>query len=128
MMNQTMAEWHGVMAQREEVLRAFIAKYGCHPDEVTQVVQNTMDGCVWHVEKRPLAGRANRFPCYEGGPLHNPGKHQRAGVEEVEPIKEFTYHEVHDCEGFANPTRKKLNEVIDRVNALAEAVWSKEVE
>lgn len=36
----------GVMAQREEVLRAFVAKYGFQPDEAVQVVGN--DGS-WHV-------------------------------------------------------------------------------
>jgi hypothetical protein len=33
-----------IYAQREEILTAFIAKYGCGPDECEQVVQHTSDG------------------------------------------------------------------------------------
>lgn len=39
-----------ILANREEILRAFIAKYGCEPDEVVQVWQNEK----WWVEKRKI--------------------------------------------------------------------------
>lgn len=39
----------GVVAQREEILRAFVAKYGFQPDEAVQVVGN--DGA-WRVIRR----------------------------------------------------------------------------
>lgn len=35
-----------VIEQREEILRAFIAKYECGPDELIQVMQKTEDGSV----------------------------------------------------------------------------------
>lgn len=41
-----------IFAQREEILRAFIAKYGCGPEEVEQVVANTPEGSKWFVRKR----------------------------------------------------------------------------
>lgn len=41
------------MAQREEILLAFVAKYGCHPDEIQQVELKYPDGKItWHVEKK----------------------------------------------------------------------------
>ena len=39
---------HAVMAQREEVLRAFVAKYGFEPDEAMQV--STPNG--WYITRR----------------------------------------------------------------------------
>lgn len=41
-----------VMEQREEILTAFIAKYGMHPDEVEQIEQYTSEGIVWSVRKK----------------------------------------------------------------------------
>jgi len=38
-----------VMAQREEILRAFVAKYGFQPDEAMQV--STPNG--WYITRRP---------------------------------------------------------------------------
>lgn len=38
--------------QREEILRAFIAKYGLQPDEVVQVYKITPEGWVYSVRKR----------------------------------------------------------------------------
>lgn len=38
---QTMKE---IINNREEILRAFVAKYGCGPDEIIQVMQKTEDG------------------------------------------------------------------------------------
>lgn len=43
----------GVMAQREEILRAFVAKYGFQPDEAVQVA--TPDG-TWRIERRQRSG------------------------------------------------------------------------
>jgi hypothetical protein len=41
-----------VMGQREEILRAFIAKYGFQPDEAEQVEQDTPTGRRWYVRRR----------------------------------------------------------------------------
>jgi hypothetical protein len=42
-----------VMAQREEILEAFIAKYGADPDQVEQVEQRMEDGSVrWFVRQK----------------------------------------------------------------------------
>jgi uncharacterized protein with von Willebrand factor type A (vWA) domain len=39
-----------VMAQREEILEAFVAKYGADPDQVEQVEQRMKDGSTrWFV-------------------------------------------------------------------------------
>jgi hypothetical protein len=46
-------ELERVAAQREEILEAFIAKYGCGPDDLVQVEQRTEDGCRWWVERTP---------------------------------------------------------------------------
>jgi hypothetical protein len=41
------------MAQREEILTAFVAKYGFQPEEAIQVEQRQLDGCsYWWVERR----------------------------------------------------------------------------
>jgi predicted secreted protein len=40
------------MGQREEVARAFVAKYGMEPDEVVQVVEATSTGFKWYLKKR----------------------------------------------------------------------------
>lgn len=36
---------------REEILIAFIAKFGCEPDEIVQIQQNTANGIKYWVEK-----------------------------------------------------------------------------
>jgi hypothetical protein len=41
-----------IMEQREEILKAFIAKYGFAPDEAVQVIEYTHNGTRWYVEKR----------------------------------------------------------------------------
>ena len=41
-----------VMLQREEILTAFIAKYGCEPDEIVQVVTLTPTGSTWTIERK----------------------------------------------------------------------------
>lgn len=38
-----------VMAQREEILRAFVAKHGFDPDECEQVYENNPNGTRWYV-------------------------------------------------------------------------------
>ena len=46
-----------VMANREEILRAFIAKYGCEPDEIMQYEQLTANGMRWYVQHELPEGR-----------------------------------------------------------------------
>ncbi len=41
-----------IAQQREEILRAFIAKYGWQPDEIEQVQEYRLDGVHWYVRKR----------------------------------------------------------------------------
>ena len=41
-----------VLEQREEILKAFIAKHGYQPEEIEQVFQSTPDGFRWWVRKR----------------------------------------------------------------------------
>lgn len=41
-----------IAAQREEILCAFIAKYGLEPDEIEQVCVLTINGFRWYVRKR----------------------------------------------------------------------------
>jgi len=43
-----------VYGQREEILKAFIAKYGYAPDEIEQVEQHTSTGMIWYVRKRNM--------------------------------------------------------------------------
>jgi len=40
-----------IIEQREEILSAFIAKYGCQPDEIVQVEQHTANGVRWYLVK-----------------------------------------------------------------------------
>lgn len=45
---------HGIHSQRQEILKAFIAKYGCEPDECEQVIISDMENVVrWFVRKKP---------------------------------------------------------------------------
>lgn len=47
------AAYRELMAQREEILRAFIAKYGFEPDRLIQVEQRMNDGSRrWFVVRR----------------------------------------------------------------------------
>ena len=41
-----------LLAQRNEILAAFIAKYGYEPDEIEQVERMTENGWIWYVTKR----------------------------------------------------------------------------
>ena len=50
-------EIDAVMNQREEILRAFIAKYSCQPDEIEQVEVRTETGWRWYAQrKNPVQG------------------------------------------------------------------------
>jgi hypothetical protein len=50
-----------IYGQREEILRAFIAKYGCGPDELEQVEERGEDGTTkWHVRLRQLTAEEDR--------------------------------------------------------------------
>lgn len=40
-----------IAVQREEILKAFIAKYKCNPEEVEQVVEQSGDRITWRVRK-----------------------------------------------------------------------------
>lgn len=53
---------HEILTQREEILRAFVAKYGFDPDEAVQVVQ--MDGPkqLFWVERREKTMNENMSP------------------------------------------------------------------
>lgn len=41
-----------ITKQREEIIEAFIAKYGTNPDEIEQVVESTPTQIIWYVRKR----------------------------------------------------------------------------
>ena len=41
-----------VMEQREEIIKAFIAKYNCSPDEIEQVIQTEDNKVVWYLRKK----------------------------------------------------------------------------
>lgn len=43
---------NALLEQREEIVRAFIAKYNCQPDEIGQVEQQTDSGLIWYVTKK----------------------------------------------------------------------------
>ena len=49
-------------ATREEILKAFIAKYGCGPEEVTQIIQNTLEGTKWWVEMKKKGTKRVKKP------------------------------------------------------------------
>ena len=42
----------GLMEQREEILKAFIAKYGIEPDDVEQVFEHEGDKIIWRVRRK----------------------------------------------------------------------------
>jgi hypothetical protein len=43
---------NAIMQQREEILTAFIAKYGCQPEEVEQVILHGIDSITWEIRKK----------------------------------------------------------------------------
>jgi hypothetical protein len=58
-----------IYAQREEILTAFVAKYGCQPDEVVQLTRFSEEGQEWRVEliKKPMdeTDPVDEPPCLE---------------------------------------------------------------
>lgn len=47
---QVIAKVDAILAQREEILTAFVAKYGCDPDNIVQVYEMTNNGGRYWVE------------------------------------------------------------------------------
>jgi len=45
--------YKSVLAQREEILRAFVAKYNCQPDEIVQIEEKTENGMRWYLGYKP---------------------------------------------------------------------------
>jgi hypothetical protein len=44
-----------ILEQREEILTAFIAKYGCQPDEAEQITQHDKDGnIIYYVRMKKI--------------------------------------------------------------------------
>ena len=41
-----------VMTQREEIITAFIAKYGCQPEDIVQVTRSDENCIRWYVTRR----------------------------------------------------------------------------
>jgi len=51
------------LSQREEILSAFIAKYGFHPEMAVQIEQRQADGTsTWRIEKRPSLQTEEKGP------------------------------------------------------------------
>lgn len=53
-MQRAMAD---IISQRDEILIAFIAKYGCEPNECIQIEQQTPYGRIWKVQRVPKQER-----------------------------------------------------------------------
>ena len=48
-----MEKYKQILAQREEILTAFIAKYGCEPDDLCQVEwRKSPTETIWYVKPR----------------------------------------------------------------------------
>lgn len=60
---------HQAREQREEILRAFMAKYGFEPDEAVQVEQQDFGMIRWWVEKK-VKGKATIEPLPDTIPAH----------------------------------------------------------
>jgi hypothetical protein len=46
-----------IYSQRQEIMEAFIAKYGCEPDECEQIIISDVDNVIrWFVRKKPTVG------------------------------------------------------------------------
>jgi len=52
LMEEFKKQYKQVLEQREEILKAFVAKYGCEPDEIVQVHQWKEGSSRWYVEKK----------------------------------------------------------------------------
>jgi hypothetical protein len=44
--------WAKIMEQREDILKAFVAKYGLQPDKVEQVIIRRGNRIMWRVRRR----------------------------------------------------------------------------
>ena len=42
----------GIRAQREEITKAFLAKYELEPNEVEQIIEQMPDGIRWYIRKK----------------------------------------------------------------------------
>lgn len=49
---RAMVRYTTILEQREEILSAFIAKYGLEPNEIEQVEQQNENETIWFVRKR----------------------------------------------------------------------------
>jgi len=67
-----------IYAQREEILTAFIAKYGCDPDHVVQIEEYVYDGSTsWYVRKmsdEEYERRKDPLPVKFAAPVEFPCK------------------------------------------------------
>ena len=63
------------LSQREEILSAFIAKYGFHPEMAVQVEQRQADGTsTWRIELNQPEGEGPAAWMYLGEPYYD-GRH-----------------------------------------------------
>lgn len=60
------SEVEAIAAQREQIVRAFVAQHGFKPDEAEQVVQHTEAGTAFYIRKRAPGGGT------QGGGYHDP--------------------------------------------------------
>lgn len=67
-----------VMAQREEILRAFVAKYGFQPDEAMQV--STPNG--WYITRRPSPTEAEVLAAAKRAAAANSSMHEGCDLEQ----------------------------------------------
>lgn len=49
---QAMARYTTILEQREEILSAFIAKYGIEPNEIEQVERQDENETIWFVRRK----------------------------------------------------------------------------
>lgn len=58
------SELRAIIMQREEIIRAFIAKYGCQPNEIEQIEELTETGRRWYLRKKDVGSkRAAELAC-----------------------------------------------------------------
>jgi hypothetical protein len=75
------------LAQREEILAAFVAKYGFQPDEAIQVEQRQLDGCsYWWVERRSKVIQDDTAPTVKDSLTPAPPATAEGLVERVKLI------------------------------------------
>jgi hypothetical protein len=44
--------WSQILEQREEILKAFVAKYNLQPDEVEEVIEHRGTETVWYLRRK----------------------------------------------------------------------------